>query len=251
MVVVASVWAVPCRAEDTKFDELSEIALALVGLHAERESLCETIDADKAGHYQSQLREHLATINQPGLVNADGLSPVDFAVLADDISQLERLSGIGYRFEHAADGGSLLEPAVVFASVEMVTFLLNSGLDPNRRNPYGATPLMVAVSESKPDMVELLLRRGALVNFRTEDGGTALHYAFVCPKPEVIRLLVSADAEVDDKTLQLARKHNLESLLNRKANSSRTTRRNCVRLSQGVMRTETRAPMEVRFGVLP
>lgn len=212
-----------CRADDQNFERLSPIALHLVAIESETLASCDapdSADSAEAERYKVQMRTGLATITQPGLIDQWSMSPVDYAVIADDVGALKRLSSFGYRLTTSdGNGGSLLVQAVRYSSIDLVTFLLDSGLDPNELTSSGHTPLMVAASEGTPEMVQLLLKRGASVNFRTTAGNTALHTAFICTKPEVIQLLLNGGADVDDKALELATKNGLDSLLEMKANN--------------------------------
>jgi ankyrin repeat protein len=69
-------------------------------------------------------------------------------------------------------GNTLLMHAAVYATPELLTFLLEHGADVNAANPAGHTALMRAV----PDLakVKLLIEHGASVNAATVDGTTPL-----------------------------------------------------------------------------
>lgn len=204
-----------CRADNTNFEKLGPIVLDLLVIQGPQ---CGVPDSEEAEPYKAQLRAGLTTIAEPGLIDKHDMSPVDYAVLADDVGALKRLSGLGYQLTTASSGGSLLVAAVQFSSTEVVTFLLDSGLDPNGPASSGISPLMQAALENRPQMVRLLLKRGAMVNLQTSNGNTALHLAFACTNPVVIQLLLNAGAEVDDRAIELARKDGLDSLLEMKAN---------------------------------
>lgn len=55
--------------------------------------------------------------------------------------------------------------------------LLDAGANPNRGNPKGYTPLMMAAGYGQADMVKLLLARGANARAADDRGATALDYA--------------------------------------------------------------------------
>ncbi len=209
-----------CQADDQSLERLSPIAEHLALLEAQR-PLCDAPDSAEAEPYKAQMRAGLATTTQPGLIGQWSMSPIDYAVMADDVGALKRLSGYGYRLTTSdAHGGSLLGQAVRYSSTDLVTFLLDSGLDPNELASSGSTPLMVAASgQGTPEMVRLLLKRGATANLRLNSGTSALHWALICAKPEVIQLLLDAGAEVDDRALEMAAKSGLDSLLDMKANN--------------------------------
>ena len=214
-----------CRANDQNFEKLSPIVLNLVAMQVHMQTTCDapdSADSAEAERYKAKMRAGLATIAQPGLIDRWSMSPVDYAVIADDVGALKRLGGFGYRLTTSdRNGGSLMAQAVRFSGTDLVTFLLDSGLDPNELSSSGHTSLMVAVAErGMPEMVQLLLKRGASVNFRTTAGNTALHMAFIfCTRPLMVQLLLNAGAEVDDKALEMATNSGLGSLLEMKANN--------------------------------
>lgn len=55
--------------------------------------------------------------------------------------------------------------------------LLEAGVDLNRRDDIGATPLMWGAAVSSPEMVRAMLDLGADVNASTSSGSTALMWA--------------------------------------------------------------------------
>lgn len=61
--------------------------------------------------------------------------------------------------------------------IASVDALLAAGADPNRTDPEGKTPLMMAAGYGYTDIVKLLLRRGADPHLRDRRGDTALDYA--------------------------------------------------------------------------
>ena len=80
---------------------------------------------------------------------------------------------------------------------EVVKLLLDSGVDPNEPDGFGHgwTPLQVAAGEGHIDVVELLLDRGADANKADEDGRTPLHTATGDGHKDVVQLLLSRGAD--------------------------------------------------------
>ena len=70
-----------------------------------------------------------------------------------------------------------LEHAVHKHQPAAITALLDVGADPNRADPRGSTPLMMAAGYGSTDIVQLLLRRGADLRLRDSGGATALDWA--------------------------------------------------------------------------
>jgi ankyrin repeat protein len=105
------------------------------------------------------------------------------------------------------DETSLCRPLYVAASegnVTIVKLLLESGANPNLRNCYGQTALLVAIIDRQLGVVDLLLKSGANVNQECL-GWTPLHAACNRPKPAgtvegaIVRLLLQAGANVEAK----------------------------------------------------
>jgi ankyrin repeat protein len=72
--------------------------------------------------------------------------------------------------------------------------LLKAGADINRRDRYGQTPLMLAVTVGWPDMISLLLESGADTGIVSPDGETAMSIAQRKNRNVVISLLLNAGA---------------------------------------------------------
>ncbi len=70
-----------------------------------------------------------------------------------------------------------LEHAIHKHQNASVTALLDAGADPNRADPRGVTPLMMAAGYGYTDTVQILLKRGANTKLRDRDGATALDMA--------------------------------------------------------------------------
>lgn len=68
------------------------------------------------------------------------------------------------------------------------------GLDVNRLNAAGESPLMLAAIKGRIEWCEALLQRGARVN---QPGWAPLHYAASGPDPRIVELLLARDADVE------------------------------------------------------
>jgi ankyrin repeat protein len=90
-------------------------------------------------------------------------------------------------FEAAAEG-----------DVEGMRWLLQQGARPDRRDPQGVTPLMVAAYIGDIEGVRLLAEAGADVNARAQDGRTVLTFAAGPPgSAPLIRFLIGAGSRVN------------------------------------------------------
>jgi ankyrin repeat protein len=88
--------------------------------------------------------------------------------------------------------------AVYNNDVEALRALLTAGTDPNARNEFGRTPLMLAVELGYADVATSLLAHGADVHARETDGnGTALHVAADARHADCARVLLVHGAETD------------------------------------------------------
>lgn len=106
-------------------------------------------------------------------------SPLVGAARTGDIAAIRALAARGADLnapEGVNDWTPLLH-AVHKNQIGAVQALLDAGADPNRANPEGRTPLMMAAGYGYTDIVKLLLRRGADRRLRDAHGKTALDYA--------------------------------------------------------------------------
>ena len=77
------------------------------------------------------------------------------------------------------------------------TFLKRGGIDVNKRDESGNTPLIYVCMKNARDLVRLLLDNGADVNLGNQRNRMPLHFAAETGNSEVIGLLVGAGAEVN------------------------------------------------------
>jgi ankyrin repeat protein len=159
---------------------------------------------------RDKLIKAAAAVSAPGLAYDIVFTPMDYAVIADDVPSVERLVAVGYPLAAKERfGQSLLHLAVWNGSNDVAKFLLQSGIDLNATDDAGVTPLMVAASEGRLGLTELLLSHGAKVNVRSSDGRTALDYSMICKNQALVDVLLSAGAEIDPRAQRLATKFGL------------------------------------------
>ena len=80
--------------------------------------------------------------------------------------------------------------------------LLNKGANINKAEDCGWTPLHMASRWCLPNVVKLLLKKGANVNKADKNGRTPLHWACHLGHVEIVKLLLTAPGiKVDKKTM--------------------------------------------------
>lgn len=107
--------------------------------------------------------------------------------------------------ENGKDGTTVLHNAAEIGGIEMVTWLLDKGVDVNiLSTKLKKTALMVAVERNKLDVVMLLLKRGGmdLINHTDVEGWNALHYATLTASPELVKVLLICGAKTSQRNSQ-------------------------------------------------
>ncbi len=107
----------------------------------------------------------------------------------------------GGRAVHAADadGTTPLEWAVYNDDLPTAQRLLRAGADAKAANRYGVTPLSLAATNRNAAMAEALLKAGADANAKVSGGVTILMTAARTGNPEIVRLLIAHGADVNAK----------------------------------------------------
>lgn len=105
---------------------------------------------------------------------------------AYDLSDLDR-----WLFDTAADG-----------DVNGTRAILNKNIDPDPRNSYGNTPLILAALNCREGTVRLLLARGANPNVQNKLGLSAMHIAAYKGCIDIVKALVSMGANPNIKSNQ-------------------------------------------------
>lgn len=77
------------------------------------------------------------------------------------------------------------------------TFLKRGGIDVNKRDESGNTPLIYVCLKNARDLVKLLIDNGADVNLGNQRNRMPLHFAAETGNAEIISLLVDAGADVN------------------------------------------------------
>jgi uncharacterized protein len=137
-----------------------------------------------------------------GAADADGTTPLHWAVQRDDAAEVTRLLRNGAQ-PNAANryGMTPLTLAAVNGDAQIVNALLEAGADPNGRLPSGETVLMTAARTGSAPVIRALLNRGADPNASDRvEGETPLIWAVSENHPEAARALIEAGADVDRRS---------------------------------------------------
>lgn len=108
----------------------------------------------------------------PNAYDTDVCTPLIYAIISNNLKLAACLISAGADVNRAADGPPLMHAQ----TLEALTFLLENGADPNRRNFYGSTPILSICENFEPELYEkafsLLLKYGADPNVRNYFGQT-------------------------------------------------------------------------------
>jgi ankyrin repeat protein len=156
---------------------------------------------------RADLSSKLAVIDTLGLSDTFGYSPLDYAVIADDVAAMERFVAMGYRIGAGTSGQTPMHGAAQFGSRRAMAWLLAHGADVDARDEVGTTPLMLATSANRLDVVRDLLAAGADPGATADRFATPLTNAVLCSNAEMIEALRAAGAPIDHTAREVARKH--------------------------------------------
>ena len=135
--------------------------------------------------------------------NADGSTPLQWAVYKGDVSEVSRLLDGGADVSLANDyGATPMSLAAEVANTPILNLLLEAGANADSPNPEGQTALMEVARTGNVAAARLLLDHGATVDAREHWGGqTALMWASARRHPEVMELLIDRGANVDARSI--------------------------------------------------
>ena len=135
-------------------------------------------------------------------VDADGTTPLHWAVRANEVDKVRSLLRAGANANAANTYG--MTPLILAATngnAVITQALLAAGADPNRAASRGQTPLMTAARTGNAATVKALLDRGAKVDAREDVlGEQALMWAAAENHGEVVTLLLAGGADVNART---------------------------------------------------
>ncbi len=90
---------------------------------------------------------------------------------------------------------TLLHEAARGGHPELISLLVENGLDVNAEDEYGNTPLLLATRPAHSQAVKTLIEAGADVNASNSGGVTPLHDAASGGQVEIVRMLLAAGAD--------------------------------------------------------
>jgi len=128
--------------------------------------------------------------------NSGGTNLVHYAARQGNLDVLKQLAAAGLPMNCGPDqwGATPLAGAAQRGQVEVMTFLLANGADPNEQAPGGENPLTFAAGMGKRDCVRILLDKGADAKY-SFNGFNALSASLWNPDPEIVRMLLAAGAD--------------------------------------------------------
>ncbi len=159
------------------------------------------LDAVKQGN-GAAVRTLLAQHADANAREADGTTPLHWAIRADDLDTAQALIRAGARAGAANRYGvTPLSLAAANGNPATITLLVKAGADPNTASPSGESVLMTAARTGRIDAVRVLLEDGASVNVHESTfGETALMWAAAENHADVVQLLLKQGADVNARS---------------------------------------------------
>ena len=162
-----------------------------------QELLYATENGDKV-RVDSILNAQEALLN---VVGPGGECVIHRAAKADQLEIAEMLITKGVDIDRADNEGyTPLHNSIYRGSQEMAELLIDSGANVNAMTTGGRTPLHVSSYMGLTEIARLLLNNGAEVNARDEDNWTPLHEAAYYGYSDLVSLLISHGANVNTKS---------------------------------------------------
>jgi ankyrin repeat protein len=134
--------------------------------------------------------------------NADGSTPLQWAVYNGDAAEARRLLRAGADVSLANNyGATPMSLAAEVGNTEMLKVLLEAGANANSPNADGQTALLSVARTGNVEAARILLDHGATVDAKEKFGGqTALMWASARRHPPMIALLASKGADVNARS---------------------------------------------------
>ncbi len=135
--------------------------------------------------------------------NADGSTPLQWAVYNGDVAEARRLLRAGADVTLANNyGASPMTLAAEVGNAEMLKVLLEAGANADSPNPEGQTALLAVARTGNVEAAKVLLDHGATVDAKEKWGGqTALMWASARRHPAMMELLISKGADVNARSI--------------------------------------------------
>jgi len=135
--------------------------------------------------------------------NADGSTPLQWAVYNGDIAEAKRLVRAGADVSLANNyGATPMSLAAEVGNTDMLKVLLEAGANVESPNADGQTALLAVARTGNVEAAKLLLDHGAAVDAKEQWGGqTPLMWASARRHPEMMQLLASRGADVNARSI--------------------------------------------------
>ncbi|MCJ7766378.1 MAG: ankyrin repeat domain-containing protein [Thiovulaceae bacterium] len=132
------------------------------------------------------------------LVDTRAYNIFETARLGDLIRLVHNVQSYQQLFQRNKEGQSLLHLAVLSNNIKVVLYLLNKGLDIDREDNDGLTPLILAMSHPRYfNIVLLLLDRHAPIEHISRNGSSALSVGIRNNNPEGANVLIKRGANIN------------------------------------------------------
>jgi ankyrin repeat protein len=171
--------------------------LSVVAVHAQKGSRQAGTATTQAARGEASRR---VDVNHR---DADGSTPLQWAVYQGDVAEVRRLLRAGANVRLANNyGATPMSLAAEVGNTEMLTVLLEADANVDSPNPDGQTALQAVARTGNVQAAQLLLDHGATVDAKEKWGGqTALMWASARRHPEMMRLLISKGADVNARSI--------------------------------------------------
>src|SRR5262245_23952365 len=135
--------------------------------------------------------------------NADGSTPLQWAVYKGDVAEARRLVRAGADVSLANNyGATPMSLAAEAGNVDILKLLVEAGANVDSPNSDGQTALMAVARTGDLEAARLLVNHGATVDAKERWGGqTALMWASARRHPEMMQLLISKGADVNARSI--------------------------------------------------
>ena len=131
--------------------------------------------------------------------NADGSTPLQWAVYNGDVAEVRRLLRAGANVSLANNyGATPMSLAAEVGNTDMLKVLLEAGANVESPNADGQTALLAVARTGNVEAAKLLLDHGAAVDAKEKFGGqTPLMWAAARRHPAMMQLLIAKGADVN------------------------------------------------------
>ncbi|OQR81415.1 kinase, partial [Thraustotheca clavata] len=119
------------------------------------------------------------------------------AAASNDVAKLRTLVKEGVDINMGTNGICILHVAAEKGHKKVITYLLDKGMDINRKTDEGRSPLYIAAKHGNAEAVRVLVERGADMESNRKNGRTALVVAAKKGNLEVVQYLVGREANME------------------------------------------------------